>query len=282
MRSAAALLLFATTLACLPGPETLAAQFNAEVVVVGVVIGDELEVAVAGQTLRSVVRQAPTLTLHVALPSGAHEGTLVARRATPLCAAFVLDVAGSEGLSVAAVDLGAAAPCDGVQDAGTIVDDVDAGEPDGGAPPQDAGTADAGGDDDAGAPPEPVVAFEEGALGRETPGCGAFCSEELLVRSDGSATRSTSSGDEQGQVSGAALQELAVLLTSTEADALYASGGCPVEFEPSELVRRRVLIVAGPIPDVVDETVDVTACGDQFTSELRASFGRIESEVFGF
>lgn len=279
---------------CLPGVDSLEERLNAELVIVGVARGDELEIEIGDTTLTPVVSQAPTLSVRVELSSGTHAGSLLLRRgAVELCTTFSVEVPDDGTRAATVIDLRGSPLCGALPDAGDPVDagapvdagvpvdagdSADAGEPVDGGEPADAGPPDAG-------ESPPIRVFDQGTHSRETPGsCGPEpCAEVIVVDADGSTSLSQPSGTQQGSASEVAVADVAELVTSTEADALFESGGCVgAPQAPVESVRRRLLVVVdGPVPEQLDQTVVITGCDDPFTSELRAAFARLRDEVFG-
>lgn len=144
---------------CLPGPEDVVRDANAELVVVGLEPGERLVVALAGRTYRQTAGARSEVRLFFRLPVGVHEGALevTSPAGQPRCASFTLRIDDASSSDVASVDVRAAPACaapGGTDDAGPppdVTSPDDAGE-DAGAPGQDAGALDAGPMEDAGSP----------------------------------------------------------------------------------------------------------------------------------
>lgn len=246
--------------ACLPGPEVLRERYNAELLLLGVEPGQPLEVRIDGRVLRPAApRAAERVTVLLSLSEGAHEGVVQAGRGPDArrCAAFTLRIEAGDDRDSTSVDLRVATAC----------------TEEGGAPPPDGGPNEN----------EPAPVFSAITERTTLPGgCTASsCDEILTVDAEGSVLFTQDDVDTAGEAPLEALEELALLVMSPDADVLFRDGCELATTAPEVMLVRERLVPRVPLPELVVDEVNVAGCDDPTVASIRASLASLRGAVFG-
>jgi hypothetical protein len=234
-----------------------------EVVVTGLLPGDELALTIDDDTTRLVAddARAGRLSLFETLPPGEHEGLLeLVRGDERRCHELEFTTRAGERTSVA-VDTGTFEPCDD--------DDEDDEDEEEDAGPED-DAEDAGPEEDAGVLAPVLDRLRE--TDRDETCTPEPCEVETRIE-EGRVDVNDADGEREGELPAALWLDIQTLALSTQANALFAGDdpACPVSSPPADLsveLERRVE-TAEDESTRVTERLDVVGC-DGVAAQLRA------------